>query len=63
MKKWRRKYEKYLKSKPKPQQPIYGEGHPCNGNYKLGSPFSYGDCVLWRSGEEARCKEKLDEGG
>ena len=63
MPKWKRKFNQYLKKHPKRDvtKTVYGSGNPANSLIRLGSPFSYGNCVLWGKGEEEARKLKLQE--
>jgi hypothetical protein len=59
------KLKRYLRKLKKQQRRrgavIYSEGNPANSLIRLGSPFSFGNCVLWRDGEEEAYKRKLEE--
>jgi hypothetical protein len=59
MRKWEKKFQRYLDSKPKRGPVVYSEGNPANGP-SLGVPFGYGKCVLWKQGEEEEYKLTLE---
>lgn len=61
MRKWERKFKKYLSNRPKRNgQIIYAEGNPANSTIPLGSPFSFGSCVLWGKGEYEKHFEEVN---